>query len=80
MEVVVSAVNFIDLITASFSLICRIFMLNMGADVLHHTEVRWLSCGTVKTLFISEKSKVVAELRDEKWLWDLTLLCDISYT
>jgi hypothetical protein len=28
---------------------------------------------------MSEKGKVVAELSDEKWLWDLALLCDISH-
>jgi hypothetical protein len=30
-------------------------------------------------MFMNEKGKVVAELSDEKWLWDLALLCDISH-
>jgi hypothetical protein len=30
-------------------------------------------------MFKKEKSKVVAELSDEKWLWNLALLCDISH-
>jgi hypothetical protein len=30
-------------------------------------------------MFVYEKGKVVAELVDEKWLWDLVLLCDISH-
>jgi hypothetical protein len=25
---------------------------------------------------VNEEGKVVAELGDEKWLWDLALLCD----
>jgi hypothetical protein len=29
-------------------------------------------------MLMNKKGKVVAELRNEKWLWDLTLLCDIS--
>jgi hypothetical protein len=29
-------------------------------------------------MFINEKGKIVAEFSDEKWLWDLALLCDIS--
>jgi hypothetical protein len=29
---------------------------------------------------MNNKGKVVAELTDEKWLWDLALLCDISKT
>jgi hypothetical protein len=29
-------------------------------------------------MFMNEKGKVVAKLSDEKWLWDLALLCDIS--
>jgi hypothetical protein len=27
-------------------------------------------------MFMNEKGRVVAELNDEKWLLDLTLLCD----
>jgi hypothetical protein len=27
---------------------------------------------------MNENGKVVAELTDKKWLWDLALLCDIS--
>jgi hypothetical protein len=27
---------------------------------------------------MNEKGKVMAELSDEKWIWDLALLCDIS--
>jgi hypothetical protein len=30
-------------------------------------------------MFTNKKGKVVAELGDEKWLWDLALLCDISH-
>jgi hypothetical protein len=30
-------------------------------------------------MFVNKKGKGVAELHDEKWLWDLTLLCDISH-
>jgi hypothetical protein len=30
-------------------------------------------------IFMNEKGKVVAECSDEKWLWDLALLCDISH-
>jgi hypothetical protein len=29
-------------------------------------------------LYLNEKDKVVAEFSDEKWLWDLALLCDVS--
>jgi hypothetical protein len=28
-------------------------------------------------MLMNEKGKVVVELGDEKWLWDLALLCDI---
>jgi hypothetical protein len=28
---------------------------------------------------VDEKGKVVAELGDEKWLWNLALLCEISH-
>jgi hypothetical protein len=28
---------------------------------------------------MNEKGKAMAELSDEKWLWDLALLCDISH-
>jgi hypothetical protein len=58
-------------------------------DVLYHTEVQWLNFETVFKrflalkieieMFMNEKGKVVAELIDEKWLWDLAFLCDISY-
>jgi hypothetical protein len=27
---------------------------------------------------MNEKNKVSTEISDEKWLWDLALLCDIS--
>jgi len=30
-------------------------------------------------MFINEKGKIVAELGDEKWLWDLALLCVIIH-
>jgi hypothetical protein len=30
-------------------------------------------------MFMNEKGKVMAKLSDVKWLWDLALLCDISY-
>jgi hypothetical protein len=31
-------------------------------------------------MFIAnQKGKIVAELSDEKWLWDLALLCDTSH-
>jgi len=56
---------------------------------LYHTEVRWLNCGTklkcvsalrLETeMFINDKGKVVAELSDEKWLWNVELLCDMSH-
>jgi hypothetical protein len=29
-------------------------------------------------MFMNEKGKVVAELSDEKWFWDLEWLCGIS--
>jgi hypothetical protein len=58
-------------------------------DVLHDTEIRWLSRGTMlkrvlalrleKEMFMNEKGKVVGKLSDEKWLWGLALLCDISH-
>jgi hypothetical protein len=51
-------------------------------DALHHTEVRWLSRGTVlkssltlrleTEMFMNEKGKVVAKVSDEKWLWDIS--------
>jgi hypothetical protein len=30
-------------------------------------------------MFMNEKGKVVAKLTDEKWLYDLGLLCDIGH-
>jgi hypothetical protein len=30
-------------------------------------------------MFMNDKGKVVAELSDEKWLWDLALLCDMRH-
>jgi hypothetical protein len=30
-------------------------------------------------MFMNEKGKVVTEVSDEKWLWDLALLFDISH-
>jgi hypothetical protein len=52
-------------------------------------NVQWLSRGAVwkpflalrlqTEMFVNEKGKVVAELSDEKWLWDLALLCDINH-
>jgi hypothetical protein len=30
-------------------------------------------------MFMSEEGKVVAELSDEKWIWNLALLCDICH-
>jgi len=57
-------------------------------EVLYYTEIRWLSRGTVLKrvlalmleieLFVNDKGKVVAELSDEKWHWDLALLSDVS--
>jgi hypothetical protein len=71
-----------DLIIASFS-------LAEYGEVLHYIEVRWLSRGRVLKrcvalrlkieIFMNQKGKVVLELSDEKWLWNLTLLCDISH-
>jgi hypothetical protein len=29
-------------------------------------------------MFMNEEGKVVAELSDAKWLWDLAFLCEIS--
>jgi hypothetical protein len=37
-------------------------------DILRHTEVLWLSSGTVMKLL---ESKVVTEVSDEKWFWGL---------
>jgi hypothetical protein len=47
-------------------------------DILYHTEVRWLSCGTMLKCFLvlrleietfmKEKVKVMAKLSDKKWL------------
>jgi hypothetical protein len=30
-------------------------------------------------MFVNKKGEGVTELHDEKWLWDLTLLCDITH-
>jgi hypothetical protein len=30
-------------------------------------------------MFMNEKGKVLAKLSDEKWLWNLAMLCDISH-
>jgi hypothetical protein len=30
-------------------------------------------------MFVNKNGKSVTELHDEKWLWDLTLLCDITH-
>jgi hypothetical protein len=69
-----------------------LFLLEIGAeygDVSYHMEVQWVSRGTVLKhfstlrleikMFMNEKGKVAAELSDEKWHWDLVLLCDISH-
>jgi hypothetical protein len=58
-------------------------------DILCHTEVQWMSHGAVlkhalafrlKTeIFMNLKGEPEAALSDEKWFWDLALLCDISH-
>jgi hypothetical protein len=40
---------------------------------------RFLSMRLEILIFMNEKGKVVAELSDEKWLWDAAFLCDISH-
>jgi hypothetical protein len=32
-----------------------------------------------REMFMNEKGKVVVELSDEKWLWNLSLLCITSH-
>jgi hypothetical protein len=40
---------------------------------------RFLALRLEIEMFMNEKGKVVAQFSDEKWLWDLVLLCDISH-
>lgn len=57
------------------------------SDVVYHTEVRWLSCGSaLKTFFdlrneirsfLIQKEKPLAQLEDGAWLCDLAFLVDI---
>jgi len=58
-------------------------------DVVYHSEVRWLSRGTVLKkifdfrkeieTFKDEKGKSIPELTDTQWLIDLGFLTDITY-
>lgn len=57
-------------------------------DIPYHTEVRWLSRGSVLSRFVGLKDDIIAfleeegqtipELEDEQWLLDLAFLTDIS--
>jgi hypothetical protein len=40
---------------------------------------RFLALRIETEMFMNEKGKVVAECTDEKWLWDLAFLCDVSH-
>ncbi|KAI7811513.1 putative general transcription factor II-I repeat domain-containing protein 2A-like, partial [Triplophysa rosa] len=46
-------------------------------DVPYHTEVRWLSRGSIAR-FMESKNKSIPELENEKWLSDLAFMCDIT--
>lgn len=58
------------------------------ADVIYHTEVRWLSQGKVLEwsftlrseicLFFTEKQRPVKEISDPQWIFDLTFMTDIT--
>jgi hypothetical protein len=57
-------------------------------DVFYHAEVRWLSRGSMLKRFVAlrlqievfmNENKFVAKCSDEKWLWDLTLMCGIIH-
>jgi hypothetical protein len=41
------------------------------------TSLQYFSSRNI--IFMNENGNVVDECNDEKWLWDLALLCDISW-
>lgn len=58
-------------------------------DVLYHSDVRWLSCGSVLQQFYSQRSEIdqilkekgwpLHELSDPLWLADLAFLVDLTH-
>jgi hypothetical protein len=60
-------------------------MLNMGTSCNIQKFNGWtvfrrpLALRLEIEMFKNKKGKVMAELSNENWLWDLALLCDISH-
>ncbi|XP_067391997.1 general transcription factor II-I repeat domain-containing protein 2-like [Emydura macquarii macquarii] len=90
MNTVVKTVNIIR-VRALYHREFQTFLTDVDAeygDLLYHSEVRWLSCGSVLRRFYSlrseinqflkEKDRPLHELSDPLWLADLAFLVDLT--